>query len=81
MSSSLGKLSEFPPAQGGSNASPTDALVFTAHLGCLRSPLGSGKVETVEVHYLVPNRHKVIDELLLRVCTCVDLSQCAEFGM
>src|SRR5437763_13752733 len=34
---------------------------------------GSGEVEPVEVHDLVPRGHEVPHELLLRVVTCIDL--------
>ncbi len=41
-------------------------------------PLRSRKVEAIQVHHLVPGRHEVIDELLLRVRAPVDFRQGAE---
>jgi len=43
--------------------------------------LRSGKVEAVKVHYLVPRRYKVVQELLLGVVTSVDLRQGPELGV
>jgi len=37
--------------------------------------LRSGEVETVKVHYFVPHRYKVVQELLLRVLTSIDFRQ------
>jgi hypothetical protein len=34
--------------------------------------LRSGEVEAVKVHYLVPHRYKVVQELFLGVLTSVD---------
>jgi hypothetical protein len=36
---------------------------------------GSHQIEAVQVHHLVPGRHEVIDELLLRVRASIDLGQ------
>jgi ketosteroid isomerase-like protein len=49
--------------------------------GRARSPAadaGSGEVEAIEAHDLVPRRHEVADEPLLRVVTGVDLGEGAE---
>ena len=43
--------------------------------------LRSGEVEAVKVHYLVPHRYKVVQELLLRVLTSVDFRQGPELGV
>ena len=43
--------------------------------------LRSGEVEAVKVHYLVPHRYKVVQELLLRVHTSVDFRQGPELGV
>ena len=43
--------------------------------------LRSDEIEAVKVHDLVPRRYKVVHKLLLRVRTCVDFSQGAEFGV
>ena len=43
--------------------------------------LRSDKVEAVKVHYLVPHRDKVVQELLLRVLTSVDFRQGPELGI
>jgi hypothetical protein len=40
--------------------------------------LRSGEVKAVKVHYLVPCRYKVVQELLLRVLTSVDFRQSPE---
>jgi len=37
--------------------------------------LRSGEVETVKVHHLGPDRHEVLDKLLLRVRASVDLAR------
>ena len=42
---------------------------------------GSGEVEPIEVHDLVPRRHEVTHELLLRVVAGVDLREGAELGV
>ena len=39
------------------------------------------KVEAVEVHYFIPNRDKIFNELLLRIVLSVDLCEGAEFGV
>ena len=39
------------------------------------------EVEAIQVHYLVPGRNKVVDELLFRVATSVNLRQGAELGV
>jgi len=41
----------------------------------------SGEVEAVEVHYLVPHRYKVVNELFFRVITPVDFRQGTELGV
>ena len=41
----------------------------------------STEVEAIEVHDLVPRRHEVTHELLLRVVTCVDLRDGSELGV
>src|SRR5271165_6545808 len=38
----------------------------------------SGKVETVEIHHLVPGRHKVLNEPLLLVVRGIDLCEGSE---
>ena len=43
--------------------------------------LRSGEVEAIKVHYLVPHRYKVVQELLLGVFTSVDLRQGPELGV
>ena len=43
--------------------------------------LRSGEVEAVKVHYLVPRRYKVVQELLLGVLTSVDFRQGSELGV
>ena len=43
--------------------------------------LRSGEVEAIKVHHLVPGRDEVLDELLLRIRTSIDLSQGAEYGV
>src|SRR5947208_13147987 len=40
--------------------------------------LGSGNVESIQIHDLVPRGHEVTHELLLRVVTCVDFSERAQ---
>src|SRR5260370_23217311 len=42
---------------------------------------GSGEVEPVEVHHLVPRRDEVAHELLLRVIARVDLRERAQLGV
>ena len=42
---------------------------------------GSGEVEAVKVHYLVPHRYKVVQELLLGVLTSIDFRQGPELGV
>src|SRR5690242_21242189 len=39
---------------------------------------GSGEVEAIEVHDLVPRGNEVVHELVLRVVTCVDLGDGSE---
>src|SRR6266404_5560047 len=41
-------------------------------------PPGSGRVEAIEIHHLVPRRHEVLHELLLRVGAPVDLREGAQ---
>jgi len=41
----------------------------------------SPDVEAIEVHHLVPGRHEILDELLLRVLAGVDLGQGAQLGV
>ena len=43
--------------------------------------LRSDEVEAVQVHYLVPHRYKVVQELLLGVLTSVDFRQGPELGV
>ena len=43
--------------------------------------LRSGEVKTVKVHYFIPHRYKVVNELLLGVVTCVDFCQGPELGV
>jgi hypothetical protein len=43
--------------------------------------LQSGDVEAIKVHHLGPGRHEVLDKLILRVRTSVDLSQSPELGV
>ncbi len=43
--------------------------------------LRSSKVEAVEVHHLIPRRHKVGHELLLGVLTSIDFRQSPELGV
>ncbi len=43
--------------------------------------LQSGKLEAVKVHYLVPHRYKVVQELLLGVLTSVNFCQGPELGV
>src|SRR5207247_2439716 len=54
-------------------------------ISCARPPWcysgtlpGSGEVEPIVVHHLVPCGHEVTHELLLRIVTCVDFRQGAE---
>src|SRR5437588_304130 len=42
---------------------------------------GSGEVESIEVHDLVPSGHEVTHELLLRVVARVDLRDGSELGV
>src|SRR5687767_10676418 len=42
---------------------------------------GSGEVEPIEVHDLVPRSDEVTHELLLRVVLCVDLRDGSELGI
>ena len=49
-------------------------------LRCLHT-LQSRQVEAVQVHHLVPCRHKVLDKLLLRVRRGIDLGQGAQLGV
>src|SRR5674476_637187 len=42
---------------------------------------GSGEVEAVEIHDLVPRGDEVTHELLLRVVARVDLRKCTELGV
>src|ERR1035437_4145856 len=42
---------------------------------------GSGEVESIEVHHLVPRGDEVAHELLLRVVARVDLRDCTELGV
>jgi transposase len=44
-------------------------------------PLRSCEVEAIQVHHLVPGRHEVTDELLLRVRASVDFRQGTELGV
>ena len=43
--------------------------------------LRSGEVVAVKVHYLVPRRYKVVQELLLGVLTSIDFRQGPELGV
>ena len=43
--------------------------------------LRSNEVEAVKVHYLVPHRYKVVQELLLGVLTSVDFRQGPKLGV
>jgi len=43
--------------------------------------LRSGEIETVKVHYLIPRRYKVVQELLLGILTSVDFRQGPELGV
>ncbi|MBW2489129.1 MAG: hypothetical protein JRE72_17035, partial [Deltaproteobacteria bacterium] len=43
--------------------------------------LRSDEVEAVKVHYLVPRRNEVVQELLLGVFTSVDFRQGPELGV
>ena len=43
--------------------------------------LRSGEGKAVKVHYLVPHRYKVVQELLLGVFTSVDFRQGPELGV
>ena len=42
---------------------------------------GSGKVEAIKIHYLVPHGHKVAHKRLLRVVTCIDFRDGSELGV
>src|SRR6266702_1623366 len=42
---------------------------------------GSGEIEPIEVHDLVPRGHEVVHELLPRVVARVDLRECTQFGV
>jgi len=44
-------------------------------------PLRSRNVETIQVHHLVPCRHKVTHKRLLRIAACIDFSERAELGV
>jgi len=46
-----------------------------------RSKLLSGKIESIQVHYLVPRRDEVIHELFLRVLRSIDFRDRAELGV
>jgi hypothetical protein len=65
---------------------PTAAVLVT-NLGAGRgrapasAPSLSEKVVAIEVHHLVPGRHEVTHELLLRVVAGVDLRQRPELGV
>ena len=56
-------------------------------LNCLQNlsldpePIGSPKVEAIQVHHLIPGRYKVMDKLLLGVRTSVDFRQGPELGV
>ena len=52
-----------PEIKTGREWSPTHAL----------SIKGSDKLEPIEIHDLIPRRHKVAHKFLLRICTRVDL--------
>ena len=41
-------------------------------------PLRSGKIETIEIHDLVPRGHEVKHKVLLRIVTRVDLNNCSQ---
>ena len=41
----------------------------------------SSQVETIQVHHLVPHRHKVVHELLLGVRTGIDFRQRPQLGV
>ena len=43
--------------------------------------MGSGKIETVKVHYFIPRCDKVVQELLPGVLTSVDFRQGTELGI
>ena len=42
---------------------------------------GSGEVEPVEVHHLVPRGHEVVHKLLLRIRASIDFRQRPELGV
>src|SRR6266540_6662828 len=61
-----------------------ERLLLATRYDADRSPTRgrrSGEVEAIEVHDLVPRRHEVTHELLLRVVTCVDLRDASEWGV
>ena len=41
----------------------------------------SGKVEAIEIHHLVPRRHNVTHERLLRVVTSIDFGNSSKLGV
>jgi hypothetical protein len=43
--------------------------------------MGSGKVEAIEIHDLVPRRHEIMDKCLLCIVTCVNFRQSAKLGV
>jgi hypothetical protein len=71
--SSLRERSKRPSVRGGYRF----PIVGFAVQNTLQKPskmfiLRSGEVEAVKVHYLVPHRYKVVQELVLRVLTSID---------
>src|SRR5215475_1355628 len=57
-------------------ASGNDALISLA--GFARPPGSGGEVVAAQVHYLVPRRHEVFHELLLRVGRPIDFRKGAQ---
>ena len=43
--------------------------------------LGSGQIESIGIHHLVPGRHEILKELLLRICARVNFSDRPQLGI
>ena len=74
-----GTLQDIPaqrPASGGPAVTGC-SYTFTAAFSDFPEDvhLRSGQVEAIRVHHLVPGRHEIIHELLLRIVLRVDFGQ------
>ncbi len=60
---------------------PTSAPSSVTIVTGWRSTSGSGEVESIEIHDLVPRGYEITHELLLRVVAPVDLRECTKLGV